>query len=450
MIVVLKSPLLPRRCKLRRLNRYWLKSYRVFTWSPAAVIWGWDWPPPVQRRMDLESLRPLTVDGDSAMYASSIAYHDAGPDRPPLWWSLDSQFAWLRVRGLTYCARDWFKAFKQYVAEDVGSDSYIMRQPNVFDIRPICTTTTLLTSIWHTVEVTRSTVLENACLSSLKHIANVVSAHITDALSVVTVRSRTPALSVRVNQHGQVSGLADVLLSMPHSASLNALNTSWEHMRQRGLLQGGMLAQSHHMTDVICFATSVQRFRSRTRRAPLASSCQAWIGHLRRGIVQWMANAMDHYTLHEYTQHHDMNKPPPAARQVRVRTHVDAIWNMLQQAQQSSASLPQVLQVRSGDADAGGSSRQASRWENLVQAMYRRRTELVWPTINHLCMAADGSTHGYHDTLLALAYSWELDQATYPALQHIVPGSVAFIHCFIHVGSTCVSEWRPQGNPIND
>ena len=83
--------------------------------------------------------------------------------------------------------------------------------------------------------------------------------------------------------------------------------------------------------------------------------------------------------------------------------------------------------MRSHDADAGCNSKTASRWETIVQAMYHHRTSMVWPTVNHLCMTADSSTHCYEDTLLALCYSWELDQSCYPLIQHIVPGIASLL-----------------------
>ena len=89
----------------------------------------------------------------------------------------------------------------------------------------------------------------------------------------------------------------------------------------------------------------------------------------------------------------------------------------------TSATLGVVIEVRAAQEDAGVDRRSAPRWETLFQGMYHHRTSLVWPTLNHICMTADSSTHCYEDTMLAMCYSWEIDQACYPTLQHIVTGT---------------------------
>ena len=108
-----------------------------------------------------------------------------------------------------------------------------------------------------------------------------------------------------------------------------------------------------------------------------------------------------------------------------MRVHPDAAWDMMQISHGTSASLPQVIQVRSagGDACADVKAKGAgARWERLLSAMYHHRTSMVWQGVDHLCITADSSTHSYEDALLALAYSHELDRACYPPLQYIVPG----------------------------
>ena len=100
----------------------------------------------------------------------------------------------------------------------------------------------------------------------------------------------------------------------------------------------------------------------------------------------------------------------------------ESIWGMIQKTASVNVSLRQVLAIKSDDAEGGSVGRNASRWELLLQGMYKQRLDLVWPSTNHLCLTADASTHSYQDAELAIGYSWELGQACYPLLQFVVPG----------------------------
>ena len=356
------------------------------------------------------------------MFVSSIAYRSTDGQ---LCWCLDSQFVWLRAHGFTY------KRFKCYVQEVIGIRGYTMRPDTrspgrspFADILPIASTPTLLTSIWMTVEKTKTNSLELACLRALKRIASTICTHWTDANSTISVETQQSSLSMDVTQHGQLHGLAAVILSMPHGAMLESVSQCWDEMYRAGELSEKCVRRSHLVSDVIYFVASFKKWRGRKKRAQLSVEAKRWLSDLRRGIVQWLAHGMDYYTIHEYPKTHDVHKKPPSHVESggRVRPHPDAIWSMLEVANTTSLSLPQVLQVRSDDADAGASRRTSSRWEALQVAMYLQRTCQVWKTVDHVCITADGSTHAYEDAFLAIAFSWQLNQSCYPPLQYIVPG----------------------------
>ena len=212
-------------------------------------------------------------------------------------------------------------------------------------------------------------------------------------------------------------------------------------MRIGGLIQGEFAAASHNMSDVIRFCVSLVKWRADCKQRPLGATNRTWLDSIRRSIVQWLACAIDHYTLHEYPKYHNVDKQPPSIRRgplmKQVRMHPDAVWDMLQISLNTAASLSMVVQVRAAQEDAGVDRRSAPRWETLLQGMYHHRTSLVWPTLNHICMTADSSTHCYEDTMLAMCYSWEIDQACYPTLQHIVTGTnPSFFLWLIGIGAS--------------
>ena len=96
----------------------------------------------------MDNLQTWVTDQDADLYVSYIAYRDVQQNGSTLYWSLESQFAWLRDRGLTYCPNDWYKQFKLYVHEDTGTSGYKMRAntsapgSTKSDILPIATTRT--------------------------------------------------------------------------------------------------------------------------------------------------------------------------------------------------------------------------------------------------------------------------------------------------------------------
>ena len=88
---------------------------------------------------------------------------------------------------------------------------------------------------------------------------------------------------------------------------MNAVCACWDSMRSAQLLSGMCLAESHLVSDVICFVAFVKKWRGRCRQARLSVAAVPWLSHLRRGIVQWLAHGMDHYTIHEYPKIHKVD-----------------------------------------------------------------------------------------------------------------------------------------------
>ena len=305
--------------------------------------------------------RRLTVDGRPDMYGSSIAYAGTESDPHWLWWSLESHFSWLRMRGLQGCAKEFYRAFKRIVAQDVSTDSYILRSATApcGCILPICTTRALISSMWNMVDCAKSHDLAKACTTSLIAAANTIAPHITEGLSVINVLG--VAATMRVSAMRAAHGFAEVMLKL-HPHVLMSISASWDQMRRSELIHGSLVSPSHTLQDLIRFVISLKKWRAVRRQHPLCVAAMSWLTEVRQGIVEWIANGMDHYTLHEYHKHHRVDKPPPSHTPTkRVRLHPDAVWNMLHTSETTSSSLSQVIQIRSVDDDCGGAVRNGSR-----------------------------------------------------------------------------------------
>ena len=183
------------------------------------------------------------------------------------------------------------------------------------------------------------------------------------------------ASSLRVNGHGHVFGFAEALLAISAHAGIcdpiiNSFFTMWEHMRNHELLQCAFVAGSHVLVDLITFTFSVRKWRCSKKMNALNARASSWLNAPETGIIQWLAGAMDHYTLNVYTLHHNVDKPPPSHRSKArnyVRVHPDAVWDMLDASTKTSSTLAQVIDVgsRLGAAGAGCSTRSGARWETV-------------------------------------------------------------------------------------
>ena len=242
-------------------------------------------------------------------------------------------------------------------------------------------------------------------------------------------------VALEVRPDGSVDNFYTLVLQRaPRRRWLSALEKSWLHARLNERPLGAFDADTHSLVDIVFCLSMCSSLRSQHKMHSLSRDFYEWVRTLRNTIVRWLAVALDWYTLHVYAQHHDTSRPPPSYRAVERRDdrktyvymHPAAVWSLLEKQAAHNLTLRQVMSVTSDHKENGSHPQNAIRWEALVECMYNRRLSLAWPHVNHLCMTADSSTHAYNDALLAIAYSWELEQACFPMLQFLVPGKDVF------------------------
>ena len=81
---------------------------------------------------------------------------------------------------------------------------------------------------------------------------------------------------------------------------MKQVEAGWDSMRAGQLLHDVCLVEPHLLSDVITFVALFTKWRGRCKQARLSAATVQLLGHLRRGIVQWLADGLDHYTIHEY------------------------------------------------------------------------------------------------------------------------------------------------------
>ena len=377
--------------------------------------------------------RQMTVDGDRGLFPSAVAYYDKShAERRPLWWDMNSMFTWLRERGMTSASRDFFKRFAYIVdsADDVGQAyQYTTADSDSTRIAPICTTSGLACFLSRQPVLSKSSRFGHACATWLTSSALRVCSHLDRGTATITYNINGVDKVMRIHSDGHVTGFIAVLLAAPHGNSVNSLSVGWAAMHGAGALDAQLDAPRHSVVDLLKFLCTWERWKRVNNSHHSIPRCtRDWLGVLQSGLIRWLSNAIEQYTLAVYVNFHDVDRPPPSVRASRAdgRPYVfvqpSVIWDMIMKSSSSPLKLNNVIAARSDDSAAGGSERSAERWENVVTAMYQNRLQLAWPRINHVNMAVDGSTHNYNEVLVGLAFSWELGQACYCTSQTLVVG----------------------------
>ena len=201
---------------------------------------------------------------------------------------------------------------------------------------------------WHIGEHARTSNVAQSCTASLIAIAGAITPHTHEDQSGISLSHMGRSCTLKVSAAGNVAGFADLLLTAPsRSICLMKLNSIWDGMRRSDLLQGPWVSTSHTLQDLLRFFLSLRRIRSSSHMHSYSSNVASWLRAVATGFVQFLANGLDHYTLHEYPKHSRLDKPPPSFRAgSSVRVHPDAIWNMLHNAETSSSSLSEIIQIR--------------------------------------------------------------------------------------------------------
>ena len=370
-----------------------------------------------------------TLDGDPSVYAGIVAVFDR---RLPvsLWWDLKYVHTWAAQRGDAYTYKDWLKKFVRIVGGVGVTLRALDTPPNI--VANICTTRSLLTFLWRSASYTKSVPLLDACVLCVRSCVARVSLTLPAAMRTITIAFGGMRRDMHVCSQGSVVGLRDVVQSCFPSHLQRSLCSSWEQQRRDGTsdAQQELLSDVHSVVGVAAFFMGLTAWLSKKKhRKPSAQATEA-IGCIGDAIALWLANALDWYTVHVYAPQHDVTKIPPShSRQVTpessrryVTIHPEAAWSILEKTVGVNVSISQVIQTRSGDADAGCEHSQGRRWESFVDGLYKHRLAAVWPHVDHLCITADASNHHFQDCLLGVAFSHELCQGCYPTLQYIVPG----------------------------
>ena len=167
-------------------------------------------------------------------------------------------------------------------------------------------------------------------------------------------------------------------------------------------------------------------------------------------MLDYLSQGLDLYLKSVYLPLRPQQKPPPARvspkkrgvqdelsstctsavqRQPRSYVQVDpeAMWDMMEDARESGASLAQVTMVHRKGVQAGCGQRVTSDVLAHMNALYSQRVRLALLGVNHLCIAMDLATHSKKETMTSICWSWQAGVAAYGAIQYIPQSKTALV-----------------------
>ena len=98
------------------------------------------------------------------------------------------------------------------------------------------------------------------------------------------------------------------------------------------------------------------------------------------------------------------------------------MWDMMEDARRSGASLARVTVVRRDDQEAGCGQRVTSDVFAHMGFLYRERMRMAFLGVNHLSIVADPATHSKKETMASICWSWQVGIAAFCAIQYIPQG----------------------------
>ena len=226
-----------------------------------------------------------------------------------------------------------------------------------------------------------------------------------------------------------VEGL-QAMFSSSHKTAAVALVKQWNLMKNDGLLAFD-LSLEHELiplADVVTFAFRANRHRRQR-------SQQGWgqqqpsgrlLFNLQKALIQFISERFNHYVMTDYRLKHDINKSPPSRRTSgagQSKMSVEAIWEVLDHAQQTGKNARQALQFSSSALSSAGGNHEScvDSWTRRRQLIYDERASISLCGASHFNLISDASTHSGREVLVSLLWSHENNTAVILPCQEVLP-----------------------------
>lgn len=243
------------------------------------------------------------------------------------------------------------------------------------------------------------------------------------------------------------SGSCDMSRLDIHGRTLSSLQVCWEKMHRLGSWSSASLMDVTHFA-ALCRKT--KRTHNVGARV-FPRRCLDFLDDLQTGVASFLADCLDHHVRQILQNSPDaLTRKIPSRRKSRdsdvsdqnvraadepprknrkVETDVDTIWELMEEAQQASVSLPVLATTKKSENSGGCSPSTVIYCIRKYLAMYRARAHLSFDGVKYINVITDSSTFSTRDTCVSAAFSFEKNAGCYLAAQavkgnHISPGEL--------------------------
>ena len=398
--------------------------------------------------MNRASITRFVVDEDPEVIPGTQVWID---DSGQVWHDLHFVHTSMFSRGVKKEWREWRAGFTTYMKRlDISADRYHLRgqgsspcasagqQVDSFACRVwnIADSFAVLASIWHTVEVTHIVTWATAGFDLLTALQTRIAQSVPH-LQGICIRG-VAEVRFRVRE-GQLDGWGAWYLGMSKPTQ-HAWSRLWGRMPE--CAQFAISADTQRISTIVHFVLYFRKARS-DARCKISRKTQEVLNALRCGLLEYLSQGLDLYLKDVYLPLRPQQKPPLArispkknkvqeelvpsstytsvVQQPRKYVQVDpeTMWDMMEDARASGASIAQVTVVRRGDPSAGCGQRVTSDVLTRMNFLYMERMRMAFLGVNHLCIVADPATHSKRETMISICWSWQAGVAAYGAIQYL-------------------------------
>ncbi|CAK9104217.1 Uncharacterized protein SCF082_LOCUS48645 [Durusdinium trenchii] len=375
-----------------------------------------------------ERCQRLTLDEDNALLSKAgyLVTQDDGPQQ--LWWSANFLYDKFKADGdEKRTLHKWMVYFKQKVSDsDLCGDAFFchtrsatLPQHALHD--NVMTTRSIVAFLCSCLVESRTAKTVQMVKDWVPSLCSRFCSMLTHSVSI-DIEGLPPLM---LSPAGLVKGLENTLSSQ-HRTCFTAWQKEWQAMFDCGDLKDSLYSESEStvsLQELLLFIFGVERRRRGSgghvwaKNSPSGSA----LYKLQRAVVEYLANGVELYVLHEYVPRHNTLKAIPSRRlanapdaagvldgqvrpkpSVRVQMTPDAIYAILSRARETSVSMKgalDLLQEENMSAMAGCKPTAVDPWVRRALCIYDQRATLSLVGVNHFNLVADASTHSGKEVL---------------------------------------------------
>ena len=298
-----------------------------------------------------------------------------------------------------------------------------------------CTAETLVHFLFNMSDVSRSNNRANFALTWLLKLA----------LHSVGYVNRAGGGQLRLSE-GLILALTsqaslDMTAVNPHVQVRSSLKATWDQIDNLGEFTNASLL------DIVRFAAMARRTRRSAGRKPFSGRSAEAIGQLQVGLAKLLSHCLAATVCQiiQNTADIESRQIPSRKRQKQsetgeqlvlqdgeqpakrhhVNVDVDAIWDMIQESEDTGVSLGSLSRTKKHEKQGGCSEHTVKHWVGKHLSMYSSRVRWAFEGVRYFNLLTDSSTFSTRDTCISALYSTERDLGAYLPLQLVKGNAIA-------------------------